>query len=345
MSGTKGSDRRATYLSHKPVMKPLSAGPLVAKGIDPLAAKEASLARKTFAQCAAELIQSKETGWRNLKHLRQWDSTIRQHCSSLLDTPVDAIDTASIRPRSRDAVSGIRCQIGFSTARTASVLDFAKARGWRSGDNPAAWRGHLKLILPAPKQLSRGHHAAMPYDAFIAKLRECNTTAARALEFAILTAARSGEVLGARCDEIDLAERVWTVPAARMKGGREHRVPLSDPALAIVAATRTGDLVFERRGRPLSSMAMLLRRMKIKGVTVHGFRSAFRDWAGNETAFPREIAEAALAHVTGDATERAYRRGDALEKRRALMEAWARHAEASVPGGETANVVPMARRN
>jgi integrase len=170
--------------------------------------------------------------------------------------------------------------------------------------------------------------------AFIAELRERQAMAAMALEFAILTAARSGEVLGARWNEIDLEAKVWAVPAARMKAGREHRVPLSTRALAILeklAEAKTSDFVFagQRPGKPLSGMAMemILRRMKIEGVTIHGFRSAFRDWCGESTSFPREIAEAALAHVAGDATERAYRRGDALEKRRGLMEAWAAFCE------------------
>ena len=207
----------------------------------------------------------------------------------------------------------------------------------RNEANPARWRGHLDKLLPKRQKLTRGHHAAMAFDdvpEFTGKLREREATAALALEFAILTAARSGEVLGARWAEFDLEGKVWTVPAARMKAGREHRVPLSSRALAIlevVAEAKTGEFVFagQKAGKPLSGMAMemVLRRMKADAVTVHGFRSAFRDWCGEATSFPRELAEAALAHVAGDATERAYRRGDALEKRRKLMEAWANFCE------------------
>jgi integrase len=201
------------------------------------------------------------------------------------------------------------------------VLDYAKAHGWRSGENPAAWRGHLALILPKRQKFTRGHHPAMPYDAvppFVAGLREKGSMAALALEFLVLTAARSGEVLGAKWDEFDLAAKVWTVPSGRMKAGIEHRVPLSPPAMAIIermASIRTGDLVF-------ASSATALRMLVPANATPHGFRSSFRDWAGNKTSFARELAEGALAHATGDSTERAYRRGDAPEKRRASMSAW-----------------------
>jgi integrase len=191
----------------------------------------------------------------------------------------------------------------------------------------------LALILPKRQKLSRGHHARMPIDdvpSFMASLREREAVAARCLEFAILTAARSGEALGARWDEIDLAAKTWTVPAGRMKSAREHRIPLTARACAILAEMeplRDGEYVFpgQRRGKPLSGMAleMVLRRMGVEGATVHGFRSCFRDWAGNRTSFPRELAEHALAHVIGDKAEQAYRRDDALERRRPLMEAWA----------------------
>ena len=189
------------------------------------------------------------------------------------------------------------------------------------------------MLLPRPAKLSRGHHAAMPYKAlptFMKRVAELEGMAALALEFTILTAARTGEALGATWSEIDLEAKVWTVPAVRMKAARDHRVPLAAPAVRIierVAAAKIGDFVFARqkRGRPLSNMAleMVLRRMKIEGATTHGFRSSFRDWAGEETEFPREIIEAALAHVVGDKAEQAYRRGDALEKRRALINQWA----------------------
>jgi integrase len=226
------------------------------------------------------------------------------------------------------------------------MLDYGKANGLRSGENPAAWRGHLALILPKRQKLSRGHHAAMSYPdipGFIAELRKVESIPALALEFLILTAARSGEVLGATWDEIDLEAKVWAVPAQRMKAGREHRVPLSERALAIIermAEVRTGGFVFagQRRRRPLSGVTLAAL---MPGATIHGFRSSFRDWCGNETSFPREIAEAALAHVAGDATERAYRRGDALEKRRAVMEAWAGFCEPKTGS----SVLSMTRQN
>jgi integrase len=218
----------------------------------------------------------------------------------------------------------------------------------RNEANPARWRGYLDKLLPKRQKLTRGHLAAMPFDdvpEFIATLRERKAIASLALEFAILTAARSGEVLGARWAEIDLDAKVWTVPAARMKAAREHRVPLSGRALVIIetlAAARMGEFVFpgQKAGKSLSGKAleMVLHRMKVESATVHGFRSAFRDWCGETKSFSREIAEAALAHVAGDATERAYRRGDALEKRRALMEAWANYCEPTLGS----NVAPMA---
>jgi len=217
--------------------------------------------------------------------------------------------------------------------RIERVLDAAKAQGLRSGENPARWRGHLDQLLPKRQQLARGHHAAMSYadvPSFMADLQSRQATAALALEFAILTAARSREVLGARWGEFDLERAVWTIPAARMKAGREHRVPLSRRALKIVKAmhqVRDGDFVFpgQKAAMPLSVMAlgMVLRRMSIKDATVHGFRSAFRDWAAECTNFTNEVCEAALAHVIANKVEAAYRRGDLFDKRRKLMEAWA----------------------
>ncbi len=275
--------------------------------------------------------------------------TLETYAAPLRSRPVDEIDT--------EAVLGVLQPLWRTTPETASrlrgrieaVLDAARAKGHiaRNEANPARWRGHLDKLLPKRQKLTRGHHAAMDYrGGFIGKLREREATAALVLEFAILTAARSGEVLGARWAEFDLEGKVWTLPAARMKAGREHRVPLSSRALAIleaVAEAKTGEFVFagQKAGKPLSGMAMemVLRRMKVAGVTVHGFRSAFRDWCGEATSFERELAEAALAHVAGDATERAYRRGDALEKRRKLMEAWAGFCEPKAGS----NVVSMTR--
>jgi integrase len=220
--------------------------------------------------------------------------------------------------------------------RIESVLDWAKARGYRAGENPARWRGHLDVLLPATSKVATvTHHPAMPYvelPGFMAALRAQTNISARALEFAILTAARTGEVLGARWPEVDFSTRVWAVPAERMKAGKPHRVPLSDRAMAILQALpREGsDWVFagDRTGRPLSDAAMLgvLKGLRPE-LDVHGLRSSIRDWAAETTGFPREIAESALAHVVGDSTERAYRRTDALERRRTLMAAWARFCE------------------
>jgi integrase len=262
--------------------------------------------------------------------------TLTIYAEPLRAKPVDNIETADVlavlkpiwleKPETASRVRG----------RIERVLNAAKAKGYRTGENPAAWRGHLENLLPKQPKLSRGHHAAMPYadvPAFVAKLREREAVAALALEFAILTAVRSGEVLNARWGEIDLDAKVWAIPPSRMKAGREHRVPLSDTALSILAklsAAKVSEFVFagQRPNRPLSVMAMemILRRMGVD-VTVHGFRSAFRDWAGNETHFPRELAEHALAHVIGDKAEQAYRRSDALARRRLLMEAWAQWCE------------------
>jgi integrase len=322
---------------------------MLAKGIDPLDAKkadqEAAAARKTFGQCADELIKSKRREWRSEVHAAQWRTTIDSYCGPIMDAPIDEIDTQAVFGVLQPLWQRIPETASRLRGRIEAVLDYAKANGLRSGENPAAWRGHLALILPKRQKLSRGHHAALPYPdipGFIAKLREVESIPPLALEFLILTAARSGEVLSATWEEIDIAAQVWVIPASRMKAGREHRVPLSARAMEILdrmASIRTGDLVFpgQRRRRPLSGAAM---GALVTGATLHGFRSSFRDWAGEETIFPREIAEQALAHATGDATERAYRRGDALEKRRGLMTAWANYCEPNAGG----NVVPMRER-
>ena len=268
---------------------------------------------------------------------RSGQSTLATYAAPLRTMPVDTVSTDDVlsvlkpiwteKPETASRVRG----------RIEKVLDAAKAKGFRAGENPARWRGHLDHLLPRPSKLTRGHHAAMPYEevpAFIASLRERDALAAVALELCILTAARSGELLGMRWDEIDLQNAVWSLPAGRMKAGRPHRVPLSTRAVAILRKlekSKRGEFVFAGHapGRPLSNMAMdmLLRRMNVD-VTVHGFRSSFRDWAGNETPSPREVVETALAHVIGDKAEQAYRRSDALEKRRKLMEAWAAYCTA-----------------
>jgi integrase len=304
----------------------------LADGKDPLAARDRPRL-VTFGEAADALIESMSPSWRSKKHHAQWNTSLAGYCADLRSMPVATVNT--------DDVLKILKPIWRAKPETASrlrgrierVLDYARARGQRSGENPARWRGHLDAILPRSAKLTRGHHKAMSFEdvpEFLTVLRHRGGVTALALEFVILTAGRSNEVLGARWDEFDLSRRVWIVPAARMKAGREHRVPLSASAVAILnllISVRDSDFVFpgRKRGRPLSPMAlvMVLRRMKVN-ATVHGFRSAFRDWVGERSAFPRELAEAALAHLVGDAVERAYRRGDALEKRRELMEAWAR---------------------
>jgi integrase len=320
---------------------------MLAKGVDPLDAKkagqEAAAARKTFGQCADELIKSKRREWRSEVHAGQWRTTIDSYCGPIMDAPIDEIDTQAVLGVLQPLWQRIPETASRLRGRIEAVLDYGKANGLRTGENPAAWRGHLALILPKRGKLTRGHHAAMNYrdiPAFVAKLRERESIPVAALEFLILTAARLGEALGATWDEFDRDAKVWTIPAGRMKAAKEHRVPLSTSAMAIIgrmASIRTGDLVFpgQRRCRPLSKAALAV--LMPSGATAHGFRSGFRDWCGEETNFPRELAEAALAHSAGDATERAYRRGDALEKRRGLMEAWASFCEPSASG----NVVPM----
>ena len=335
--------------------KAVAARQALANGRNPIderkAAEAARQSATTFGAFADALVEELKPGFRSAKHHAQWAMTLRTYAGPLRDKPLDAIQTVD--------VLAVLKPIWQSKSETASrlrgrierVLDAARAQGLRSGENPARWRGHLDHLLPKRQKLTRGHHAAMPYTdvpAFIADLRRREAVAALALEFCILNASRSGEVLGAKWAEIDRKAKVWTVPPERMKGGREHRVPLSARSLQIleqVEAVRTGDFVFpgQKRGRPLSSMALekLLRRMAVD-VTTHGFRSSFRDWAGEATSFPREIAEAALAHVVGDETERAYRRGDALEKRRKLMDAWAGFVAS--PRATAGTVVPLSGR-
>lgn len=319
---------------------------MVAKGIDPLEVKrEPRVAIPAFGQVAEELIASREGTWRNEKHRAQWRMTLTVYAKPLWAVSVDKIDTEAVlaclkpiwvsKPETASRVRG----------RIEAVLDYARARKWRGGENPAQWRGHLAHLLPKRGKLSRGHHAAMPYrdvPAFIARLRECEGVGALALEFTILTAARTGEVIGATWGEIE--GDVWTIPAVRMKAAREHRVPLSARAMAIadqMRAVRTNAFVFPGpRGRGLSNMAMdaVLRRMG-SDVTVHGFRSAYRDWCAEQTSFPHDVIEQSLAHTAGSKVELAYKRTDHLEKRRALAEAWAQYCEPTPV--TTSNVIKL----
>ena len=288
----------------------------------------------TFGAFAKKLVADLEGGFRNPKHRQQWRNTLTTYAAPIADTPIAEVTT--------EQILGVLQPIWLTKPETASrvrgrierVLDAAKAIGLRSGENPARGRGHLDLLLPKRRKATVKHHAALPFAEiakFMADLRARPASAARALEFTILTAARSGEVRGMTWAEVDLNAKVWTVPASRMKAGVSHQVPLSEPAEAILRALQSDGMVKANpvfpapRGGPLSNMAMaqLLKRMGRPDITVHGFRSTFRDWAGEATQFGREEIEMALAHTITSSTERAYRRGRALEKRRDLMVVWA----------------------
>lgn len=322
--------------------KAASARRKIAQGLNPIDERKRDGGIPSFGEMADNVRETLSAGFRNEKHKAQWKSTLETYAAPLRAKPVDTIATddvlAALKPiwtTKSETASRLR-------GRIEKVLDAAKARGFRDGENPARWRGHLDHLLPRPSKLARGHHAAMPYEdvaAFIAKLRMRHACAALALELCILTAARSGEILGMQWPEIDLNKKLWTVPASRMKAGREHRVPLSPRAIAILRQLeelKADKFVFsgQARDKPLSNMAMemVLRRMDIQDATVHGFRSSFRDWAGNISNFPREVVETALAHVIGDKAEQAYRRSDALEKRRKLMDHWAAYCSTPKTG-------------
>jgi integrase len=313
-------------------------------GIDPIEARRAERLRArldaaktiTFKECAESYIKSHRAGWSNGKHAAQWEATLATYAEPIIGRlSVQAIDTALLLKVLEPIWTEKPETAGRVRGRIEAVLDWAKVRGYRTGENPAHWKGHLDHLLPARGKVRKvKHHAALPYSelpAFLAGLREQEGIAARALEFTILTAARTGEVIGARWSEIDLLKQVWIVPANRMKAGREHRVPLSLRALAILERMHVnrhaGDgFLFPggKIGKPLSNMAflMLLRRMKREDLTAHGFRATFKTWASERTSFQNEIIEAALAHMVGSKVEQAYQRGDMFEKRRRLMQQW-----------------------
>lgn len=325
---------------------------IIGSGGDPktdMAERKAAMKAATFGTVADEYIETMKPKWRGGKTLPRWERFAKVHGKAIRNVPVDKVST--------DDVVRVLRPLWHAKPETATkvreciklVLDHAKARGLRDGENPAQWKGHLDQILPTPAKLARGHHKAVAYadvPAFLKRLRAVDGMGAKALEFTILTAVRSGEARGAAWDEMDLDAKVWTIASKRMKTGKPHRVPLSDRAMAIVEAmkvTAVNDLVFpgQREKRPLSDMT-LAKALKSAGggeFTVHGFRSSFRDWVSEETHFQREVAEAALAHSVGDAVERAYRRGDALAKRREMMDAWASFCLAK--GGE--NVIAIKR--
>jgi integrase len=325
-------------------------------GIDPLdrrhaerdARRLAAASTITFKDCAAKYIAANRAGWRNTKHAAQWDATLETYAYPTIGAlPVGAIDTGHVT-RVLEAIWVAKPETASRVrGRIEAVLDYAATHRWRSGENPARWRGHLENVLPRRSKVAKvAHHAALPWRevaAFMGTLRGQESTAALALRFAILTAGRTKEVLEAPWREIDTTHAVWVIPAERMKAEREHRVPLAEPALAVLreAAKLRGDAapdapVFpgRRAGQPLSNMAllMLLRRMGRDDLTAHGFRSTFRDWAA-ETGKPADIAEAALAHTLGSKTQLAYQRGDLLDRRRRLMDQWAAFCGRAAPAG------------
>jgi len=318
----------------------------IGSGLDPFVERDKA-ATKTFGEVADMVIEELRPSWTNKKHGWQWVDALETKCASIRSTPVNEIETAHVlkvlKPVwKKTPETGRRLR-----SRIERVIDYAHAHGWRTGENPARWRGHLENILIMKKREATKHLPAMPYaevPAFMAELKEKDSVSARALEFTILTAARTSETLKALWSEFDLEDGLWTVPAERMKMRVEHKVPLTEPVVDLLKALyelRMSDFVFPggRPHRPLSdmSMTMVVRRMGQGDFTVHGFRSSFRDFAGDETMIAREVAEAALAHRVGNAIEAAYRRGDALEKRRGLMQLWADHCV----GGQSKNVVRL----
>lgn len=313
---------------------------LLVSGRNPLEARRSEKPKlATFGECAKDYVDLNKSEWRNSKHIAQWSSTLETYCASIWNMPVSLVET--------EHILAILKPIWTTKAETASrlrgrierVLASAKVRGLRTGENPALWRNHLADVLPARRKLTRGHHKALQYaelPGFVLRLSERPAMAARALEFAILTAARSGEVLNAEWREIDFETRVWTIPASRMKAGRQHRVPLSSGAFHLLETIKkegSARYLFpgQKKDKPLSSMAfsMVLRRMEMD-ITAHGFRSTFRDWVSETTDYSNEAAEMALAHTIKNVAEAAYRRGDMLEKRRDLMEDWSNFATSQI---------------
>lgn len=322
-------------------------------GVDPLDDQRARTAAKaseeaaqsheasvpTFGDFADEYVRTMSPKWRNPKHAAQWTMTLKDYCAPIRAKRVDAIQTADIlellkthwteRPETASRLRG----------RIENVLDAATAKGFREGLNPARWKGHLNALLPARQRLTRGHHAALPFKelpSFMSELQGRDGIAPKMLEFLILTAVRTGEAIQAQWSQIDLKEAIWDIPASAKKEGRAHRVPLSSRAVEILKEferVKIGPYVFSANGKsPLSNMAMatVLKRMDRDDITVHGFRSSFRDWASEVSTFPHEVCEMALAHTIGNKAEAAYRRGDLFEKRKKLMAAWANYCKPRV---------------
>ncbi len=330
--------------------------------IDPIQARDDTATQErlqaaratTFREAAKAHIDAHRAGWRNAKHASQWENTLETYAYPTIgDLPVQDVDTGLVMKvleplwtKKTETATRVR-------GRIEVVLDSAKVKGQRTGENPARWRGHLDKLLPKRSKVQKvEHHPALPYakiPAFMEKLRKMEGTAPRALEFTILSAPRTNETCLALPDEFNLDTKVWTIPEGRMKGEREHRVPLSPRAVAIVREMlrQKGEFVFPggRKGKPLSNGGMMavLKRMGHDDITVHGFRSTFRDWASEVNNTPNHVAEAALAHVVGDKVEAAYRRGDLFMKRRKLMDDWARYCESEVKQGKVVQM-PGARK-
>jgi integrase len=292
-------------------------------------------ASMTFAQCAEAYVKAHESGWKNEKHKAQWAATLKTYAYPVFGKVAVQDVNVSMVMKVLDPIWQTKTETASRLrGRLENILDWATVREYRTGENPARWRGHLEKALPARnKSKSVKHHPALPIDElapFMLALRNQNGIGARAFEFAILTAARTSEAMGARWDELNLADASWTIPADRMKAGRIHRVPISNAAMSILSQMKGLDPVYVfpgmKAGFPISNMTflMLLRRMKRGDLTAHGFRSTFRDWAAERTDYQNEVAEAALAHTVRNQAEAAYRRGDLFEKRRALMEDWAK---------------------
>jgi integrase len=326
-------------------------------GIDPLDARAAERTQRaleaartiTFEKAAQAYFDAHERKWRNRKHAAQFLSTLKTYAFPKIGSlPVAVIDVSlvlkviePIWQEKTETANRVR-------GRIEAVLDWATVRGYRAGDNPARWKGYIENVLPSRSAIQKPiHHAALPFDdlpEFMAALQQREGIAARALEFTILIASRTGEVVGATWDEIDLNEKTWTIPAGRIKGGREHRVPLSDRALEILRALpheKNNPFVFigpRKGGLSNMGMASVLSRMGRNDITVHGFRSTFRDWAAERTNYPNHVVEMALAHVVGDKVEAAYRRADLFEKRRKLMSDWTKFCSTK-PAATSAKVL------
>ena len=327
-------------------------------GIDPIEARSAQRGQKkleaakamTFDACAAAYIAAHHTSWRNAKHRDQWRNTLTSYAGPVFGSlSVQSIDVGLVM-KALEPIWQTKTETASRLrGRIEAVLDWATVRGYRKGENPARWRGHLDKLLPARSKVRKvEHHPALPHDEladFVTAVRSQEGVASRALEFLILTAARTGEVIDARWDEVDLGEKTWIVPAARMKAGREHRVPLSAATVTVLEQMREireSEFVFPggKKGKPLSNMAMLavLKRMQRRELTAHGFRSSFRDWTAESTNIPREVAEMALAHTVSDKVEAAYRRGDLFQKRREMMDGWAKFCGTGRPQAEVVQI-------